>query len=295
MKMSRVLTCVVFLTVAVGFSVGADGNTSMPAAPMLGQPGSLLEVYGVIDLATRVATQANAAGDTFFGFSQGLFNGSRWGLRGTEAIVGSLKAIYTLEGGVIVPAGTIDQQGQIFGRQAWVGVSSDYGTLTFGRQYGTFSDAIGAGDVFGAAHGNGVYANSPTAATNYGGNDGVNAFFLSQSGLRWDDSIKYAANFGGIAIGAMAVPGQIFGTNTAGYFPEYSMFAGSIGYSSKDLPVSGMLGAQAEFDLNNDVHSAFGGGLKFAFDPTDAVYAFYFHSTFDKGFVKIQNGDSEFG
>ena len=36
-------------------------------------------------------------------------------------------------------------------------------------------------------------------------------------------------------------------------------------------------------------------GLKFALDPTDAVYAFYLHSSFDHGFQKIQNGDSEFG
>jgi predicted porin len=50
---------------------------------------------------------------------------------------GSFKEVYTLEGGVVLPAGTIAQQ-QIFGRQAWVEVKNDYRTLTFGRQYGEF-------------------------------------------------------------------------------------------------------------------------------------------------------------
>ena len=94
---------------------------------------SVLEPYGLVDVAIRASTNADGNGNTYFGFSQGLFNGSRWGFRGTEDIGGSVKAIYTLEGGVIVPVGQLDQQGQVFGRQAWVGLKTDYGTLTFGR------------------------------------------------------------------------------------------------------------------------------------------------------------------
>jgi predicted porin len=149
MKTLRVLVTAILLLTAVGFVAGAQSM-----APAIGQPGSLFEPYGVIDMALRGSTNADPNGNTYVGFSQGLFNGSRWGLRGTEDLGGSFKAVYTLEGGVVLPVGQIDQQGQIFGRQAWVGVKSDYGSLTFGRQYGVFTEAVGAGDVFGSTHGN---------------------------------------------------------------------------------------------------------------------------------------------
>ena len=298
MKTSRVLTCVVLLIAAVGFTVGAEGITLLadsttPAAPMLGQPGSLIEVYGVIDAALRVATDMNSSGDTYLNFSQGLFNGSRVGFRGTEGLGGSFKAIYALETGVILPVGTLDQQGQIFGRQAWVGVSSDYGRLTFGRQYGEFSDAIGVGDVFGANHGNAPYFSTSGTGNNYGSNDAVNAFFLQESGLRWDNSIKYDANFSGVVIGGMAMLGSIPGSTNIP--PQNTMYAASLGYNSKDFPVTVTVGFQTELDFNDLHHNDFGGGIKYAFDPTDAVYAFYFHSVFDQGFSRINSNNSEFG
>ncbi|MGA2613687.1 MAG: porin, partial [Spirochaetia bacterium] len=40
-----------------------------PAAPAIGQPGSLVEVYGIIDTGLRLSTNADAAGDSSFSFS----------------------------------------------------------------------------------------------------------------------------------------------------------------------------------------------------------------------------------
>src|SRR5271157_4191391 len=97
MKTSRVLMLAVALMVGVGFV--AVAQTAAPAAPMLGQPGSLIEVYGVIDGALRFADNASA-GPFNYGeltLSQGLFNGSRVGFRGTEGLGSGLKAIYDLE------------------------------------------------------------------------------------------------------------------------------------------------------------------------------------------------------
>ncbi len=280
MKTIRILIPVVFLMAAVGFTAGADGT-----APAIGQPGSLVEVYGIIDTGLRLSTNADTAGESYFGFSQGLFNGSRFGIRGTEGLDGSLKAIYALEGGVILPYGGLDQQSQIFGRQAWVGVSSDYGTLTFGRQYGTFSDAVGVGDVFGGGHGNMGYWNGKQATgSNLNGTDAVNSFFLQEMGFRWDQSVKYAANFSGVTVGAMAMLGDVTGT-----YQEDTMFSGSLGYNAKDFPVSAAVGAQYEIDKSQNHHVQVGGGLKYALDPTDGVYVFYFHSAFDAGFNNTSN------
>ena len=283
MKTIRVLATAALLVAAVAFTAGAD-------APALGQPGSLVEVYGLIDTGLRLSTNADGAGDSYFGFSQGLFNGSRFGIRGTEDL-GGLKAIYALEGGVILPYGGLDQQGQIFGRQAWVGVSSDYGTLTFGRQYGTFSDAVGVGDVFGGGHGNMGYWNGKQAtASNVNGTDAANSFFLQEMGFRWDQSVKYAASFSGVTVGAMAMLGDL----TVSYQDD-TMFSGSLGYNAKGFPVAVAVGVQYEIDKAQLHHTQVGGGLKFALDPTDGVYAFYFHSVFDAGFTNTTNIAGGFG
>lgn len=287
MKTLRVTISVLLLLTAVGFAAGAQA-----VAPALGQPGSLVEVYGLIDTGLRISTNGDTGGDTYFGFSQGLFNGSRFGIRGTEdlGMGAGLKAIYTLEGGVILPYGVLDQQNQIFGRQAWVGLSSDYGTLTFGRQYGTFSDAIGVGDVFGVGHGNMGYNGAATSGpNNLNGTDAVNSFFLQETGFRWDQSIKYAANFSGVTVGAMAMLGNMLVS-----YQEGTMFAGSLGYNAKDFPVSGAVAVQYETDAGLNHHLVVGGGLKYALDPANGVYAFYFHSAFDKNFARINANNSEF-
>lgn len=263
------------------------------SAPALGQPGSLVEVYGVIDGAVAVQSNAGYSSATAssptassFGLSQGFFNGSRFGLRGSEdlGVGANLKAIYTLEAGVILPTGASDQQGQLFGRQAWVGVSSDYGKLTFGRTYGLFTETIGVGDVFGTTHGNWTYANG----TNYGSNTAANGFFEQESGQRFDQSIRYDGNFNGFTVGGNAVlsgiPGQSGWNN---------LYAASVGYNSKDFPVSGAVGVQRETDFADNTHVDLGGGAKYAFDPTDGVYAFYFHSAYSNGFTRIDSTNSE--
>jgi predicted porin len=272
----------IFTVLVLAALVGtAFAQTSTP--PALGQPGSLAEVYGVLDGALRYSTNAyEPSASSYFGLSQGLFQGSRFGIRGTEDLGAGFKAIYDLEAGVILPTGGLDQQQQLFGRQAWVGASSPYGTLSMGRQYGTFSDSIGAGDVFGVNHGNGSYNNG----SNYATGDAVNAFFQQEMGFRWNNSIKYAANFNGLTAGAMVVYGMDFGAE--------NMYAASLGYSSKDVPISGSVAFQEEQDVALRNHYDLGGGLKYALDPTDGVYLFYMYSNFDSGFTQINSTDSEF-
>jgi predicted porin len=293
----------------------AATETTAPAAPMLGQPGSLVEVYGVFDGAIRASTNAGFPSDNpSIGFSQGLFNGSRFGFRGGEDLGNSFRAIYDLEGGIVLPTGASDQQFQLFGRQAWMGVSSDYGKLTFGRTYGTFSDSVGAGDVFGILHGNEIYDNGKG---NYGSVDAPNGFFYQELGYRWDDSLKYEANFGGVTLGAQAVLSGVPATTM--FTLTNSMFAGSIGYNNKDFPLSGSIGIQVETDAGSAVtetvnttngtgtftttvggnganpnhHTDVGGGLKYALDPTDGIYFFFFQSYYDAGFAGISANDSE--
>lgn len=78
-------------------------------------------------------------------------NNSRWGLKGTEDLGGGLKALFVLEGGFQPDTGanaTISNQGGgLFGRQAWVGVQSGFGTVGLGRQYPAYDDLRGATNI----------------------------------------------------------------------------------------------------------------------------------------------------
>ena len=227
----------------------------------------------------------HSSGASYIGTSQGLFQGSRLGFRGTEDIGGNFKAIYTLELGVILPYGyPISREsprpraasGQLFGRQAWVGVSSaDYGRLTFGRMYGTFSDVVGAGDVFGVNHGNMDYANGANDETN----DAVNGFFKQEMGFRWDNAFKYEGNFSGVTVGAQAALGNVTGNE----FLYNSMFAGSIGYNAKDIPLSGRSGSRT-----SRTRTATSIPTSVSAPSTPSMQRmgstlFYFHSVFNTG------------
>lgn len=61
--------------------------------------------------------------------------GSRWGMRGVEDLGNGIKAVFILESGFASDTGASGQGGRLFGRQAWVGLSSSsLGDIRFGRQ-----------------------------------------------------------------------------------------------------------------------------------------------------------------
>ena len=115
-----------------------------------------MTLYGIID--EGLLFNNNAGGKHLYSMASGVMQGSRFGLRGTEDLGGGLKAIFTLENGFDVNSGKLGQGGLMFGRQAYVGLSSQYGTVTLGRQYDSVVDFVGpleAGDQWGgyiAAH-----------------------------------------------------------------------------------------------------------------------------------------------
>ncbi|WP_261536258.1 porin [Burkholderia multivorans] len=96
---------------------------------------SSVTMYGIIDEGIGVTNNAAGKG-SLVQFQNGYTYGSRWGIKGTEEIGGGTKIVFRLENGFNINTGGMSQPGDIFGRQAYIGVASDrYGTLTFGRQY----------------------------------------------------------------------------------------------------------------------------------------------------------------
>ncbi|WP_321896950.1 porin [Burkholderia cepacia] len=103
---------------------------------------STVTLYGLVD--DGIAYVNNVGGHKLYEASSGNLQASRWGLRGSEDLGGGLKAIFTMEGGFNTNTGVLGQGGDLFGRQVFVGLSSDHlGTVTFGRQYDSVVDYTG--------------------------------------------------------------------------------------------------------------------------------------------------------
>ena len=96
---------------------------------------------GSYDALTGNVVKANANGTTNTVVNSGGQNGSRWGLRVSEDLGGGLAAIAQFESGFSIDTGA--SQGAQFGRQAFVGLKSGFGTVALGRQYGPYDDMKG--------------------------------------------------------------------------------------------------------------------------------------------------------
>jgi predicted porin len=171
---------------------------------------SSVTLYGIVDEGFNINT--NAGGKHLYNLSSGVLQGSRWGLRGKEDLGGGLKAIFQLENGFDVNTGKMNQGGLEFGRQAYVGLSSEFGTITLGRQYDSVVDYVGpleAGDQWG-----GYIVAHPGDLDNFN-----NAY-------RVNNAVKFtSANYAGLTFGGLysfgGLPGNFTGNQTfslgAGY------------------------------------------------------------------------------
>lgn len=121
--MKRKILC---LAILGGFGISAHAQSSVT-------------LYGLIDEGFDFAN--NVAGSKSYQFQSGYASGSRWGIRGEEDLGQGMKAIFRLENGFNINNGKLGQGGLMFGRQAYVGISSKtYGAITLGRQYDSLVD-----------------------------------------------------------------------------------------------------------------------------------------------------------
>ncbi|MEK6418985.1 MAG: porin [Burkholderia gladioli] len=98
-------------------------------------------LYGIVDTGLAWQNSSTSVGSTANGHSavkvsNGVWAGSRFGLKGSEDLGGGTKAVFQLEEGFNSATGAQAVSGLAFNRQAFVGLSdARYGTLTAGRQY----------------------------------------------------------------------------------------------------------------------------------------------------------------
>jgi len=198
---------------------------------------SSVTLYGIVDAGFAYVNNVavSGKGQKLYTTSAGNLQGDRWGLRGTEDLGGGLKALFVLENGFNVYSGKLGQGGDEFGRQAYVGLSSQFGTVTLGRQYDSVVDYTGALEV-GSQWGT-FYGAHP------GDLDNMN------NSNRTNNAIKYtSANYSGVTFGGLYSLGGV-----AGQFNRNQIFSGGVGYAQGPLT----LGA-AYLNVKNPNFSFFG-------------------------------------
>ncbi len=214
------------------------------AAPLLFSFASIasaqssVTLYGTVDAGVtyrsneRVGTTDAYTGHSNIGVTSGNLTGSRWGIKGKEQLGGDWFALFQLEDGFDVTSGKILQNGGLFGRQAFVGIgSTQYGTLTLGRQYTPLNDFV-----------------SPASPVAYVGGFGAHPGDIDDldQTARVNNSIKYtSATYSGFTFGALygfgGQPGSLKQQNTwsvGGAYGNGPLHAG-VGYERSDNSKSG--------------------------------------------------------
>lgn len=209
-------------------------------SPTLCYAQSQIGLYGILD--TGFAYVSNQQGNRAWKAQSGNLSGDRWGLMGEEDLGGGTQAVFRLENGFDINSGKFGQGSRVFGRQAYIGLkNSEYGALTFGRQYESVLDFVG------------FLSSASTWASIVGAHVG-NIDDLAPA-FRVNNSVKYASNnyygltFGGLyafsnqpgafsdnrawSVGTRYVRGPL--AMGAGYFrldnPDAAGTAGAIGAS----------------------------------------------------------------
>ncbi|HYS68472.1 MAG TPA: porin [Paraburkholderia sp.] len=232
---------------------------------------SSVTLYGLID--TGLTYTSNSGGSSNFQQASGILNGNRWGLRGSEDLGNGLKAIFVLENGFNLSTGKLGQNSREFGRQAFVGLSSNqYGAVTLGRQYDSLVDNLAPLALNGTQYG-GTLASHPFD------NDNLN------NSVRINNAVKFqSVDYGGFKFGAL------YGfSNAAGSFADSRAYSVGASYVFGGLKVAaGYLqlngggsttntsGAVASGDstFNAGRQRTYGAGVNYAFGAANVGFVF---------------------
>ena len=234
------------------------------AAPAFAQ--NSVTLYGLIDEGLNYTN--NVQGGHNYELASGDVQGSRWGLKGTEDLGNGLKAVFQLENGFDVNSGRLGQSSRMFGRQAFVGLSSDAGTVTLGRQYDAVVD----------------YLAPTTANGNWGGSLLSHPFDNdnTDNSFRVNNTVKYASpDYAGFQFGGTYSfsNGTGFSNNRqyslGGQYQNGGLLVAAA-YLQANNPGVTQGGAIATDDANfaSSRLRIFGGGINYTFGPATAGFVY---------------------
>lgn len=197
---------------------------------------SNVTIYGNIDQSIEYGSYGNGSKTMLTGSG---YMTQRLGFQGEEGLGNGLKAIWRLEAGINadkgvagavgvnqVTLGAATAYGQLFDREAFLGLSGNWGTFKVGRQYSPSFNAAAAMDIFGVA---GVGSNYHLAATttrvnnslryetpNMSGFSAALMYGLGDNGLATTGTTQNNESAGGQdAVGVNKNSGQHTGLNLA--------------------------------------------------------------------------------
>ncbi|MBP0592391.1 porin [Paraburkholderia sp. LEh10] len=227
---------------------------------------SSVTLYGTLDAG--ITYTSNVGGNSQWAVGSGSVDENRFGLRGVEDLGGGLKTVFTLEQGFNLNNGSQATAGKMFSRQAFVGLSSQAGTVTLGRQFDAMQDFVAPLTATGSWGG--------TNFAHYLNNDNLNA----NSGTANSNTIKFtSANYAGFSFGGT------YGFSNSPQFAnnrEYSFGAGyenaglriGAGYAQQNSPFGNTTGVVTASLPNGTpliaaAHRSreFGAGASYAFGP----------------------------
>lgn len=209
---------------------------------------SNITLYGILDegldyvsnaQTSKAGSPTGRTGASQWSMTSGGEQLSRWGMRGNEDLGGGNKAVFVLEDGFDVGSGKIQQGGTFFGRQAYVGLTSDrLGSITLGRQYDSIVDSIGT--MQAGAYAMGLFAAHPGDIDNVADIQRIN------------NSIKYTSpRIGGLIVTGLyslgGVPGSLGRNSIYSFGANYTVSSLSLaaGYMSIDNPNQSFYGNSA--------------------------------------------------
>jgi len=209
---------------------------------------SSVTLYGALDDSIQYIHNATSTGGNQVGLFQGNLSSSRFGLKGSEDLGAGLKAIFTLENGFNLNTGKLGQGSRMFGRQAFVGLSSDaYGVVTMGRQYDPLVDmvqAITADNEFSSMF------STPGDVDN------------NDNSSRTNNAVKYVSpSFGGLQAEVMYAFGGVAGQTGSG-----QTWSAAASYNNGPLSVAGGYFVADNPSVNGAMRTTWGGTSDGTFD-----------------------------
>jgi len=228
---------------------------------------SSVTLYGLFDEGINFTN--NAGGASAVQMRSGDVTGSRIGIRGQEDLGGGYSAIFKLENGFNPNNGAFGQGGLMFGRQAYVGLSSDrLGTIMLGRQYDPTVDMF----------------SGLTAGGTWGGDVGAVPFDSDNTDLdfRINNAIKYVsptfAGFSGEAMYAFSNTAGGFAANrvvsAAGQYQNGGLTA-AVAYMRIDKPGMGSSGALTSDSIfTGAMEENIDAGIGYKFDKANVAFAY---------------------
>ena len=206
---------------------------ALASLPAVSHAQSSVTLYGILDAG--VTYVSNTGGSHAVRFDDGISYGNRWGIKGKEDLGNGLSAVFALESGFRLGTGRLLFGGSEFGRQAYVGLSSPWGTVSFGDQLDMTNEMVFLYNISAWASGYAIHQGD----------------FDRFNGDRLPNSIKFMSNdIDGFKFGAM----WSFG-NIAGNFHQNSAYSVGAHYAHGAFTIGA-----AYTQLNNP------NGI-YAFDP----------------------------